>query len=41
MYSLLATCKINDVELFQWLKHTLEVIPDYPVNQLDKLFSRK
>jgi len=41
MYSLLATCKINDVEPFHWLKHTLEVIPDYPVNQLDKLLPRK
>ena len=41
IYSLLATCKINDVEPFHWLKHTLEVIPDYPVNQLDKLLPRK
>jgi len=37
IYSLLATCKINQVEPFSWLKHTLEVIPDYPANQLDKL----
>lgn len=37
IYSLLATCKINNVEPFKWLKNTLEVIPDYPANQLDKL----
>ncbi len=37
IYSLLATCKINNVEPFQWLKHTLEIIPDYRVNQLHKL----
>ncbi|VAW29183.1 Mobile element protein [hydrothermal vent metagenome] len=37
IYSLLATCKINKVEPFGWLKHTLNVIPDYPTNQLHKL----
>lgn len=37
IYSLLATCKINNVEPFNWLKNTLDVIPDYPANQLDKL----
>ena len=37
IYSLLATCKINNVEPFGWLKHTLNVIPDYPANQLHKL----
>ena len=37
IYSLLATCKINKVEPFVWLKHTLNVIPDYPANQLHKL----
>lgn len=37
VYSLLATCKINEVEPFQWLRKTLEVIPDYPANQLHKL----
>ncbi len=37
IYSLLSTCKINNVEPFGWLKHTLNVIPDYPANQLHKL----
>lgn len=37
IYSLLATCKLNDIEPFGWLKNALETIPDYPVNQLHKL----
>ena len=37
LYSLLASCKINNVEPFAWLKRTLEIIPDYPANQLHKL----
>jgi len=41
IYSLLATCKINDVEPFQWLKNTLEVIPDYPANRLEELLPVK
>ena len=40
LYSLLASCKINNVEPFAWLKHTLEIIPDYPANQLHKLLPR-
>jgi len=37
VYSLLATCKLNSVEPFAWLKNTLTIIPDYPSNQLEKL----
>ena len=37
IYSLLATCKINEVEPFTWLKQVLDIIPDYPANQLHKL----
>lgn len=37
VYSLLATCKINDVEPFAWLKHVLDIIPDYRANQLHNL----
>jgi transposase len=37
VYSLLATCKINNVEPFEWLSNTLSVISDYPANQLHKL----
>lgn len=37
IYSLLASCKINNVDPFTWLRDTLSVIPDWPVNQLHKL----
>jgi transposase len=37
LYSLLATCKINNVEPFEWLSKTLSVISDHPANQLYKL----
>jgi len=37
IYSLLATCKINNVEPFGWLRNVLATIPEYPVNQLHKL----
>jgi len=37
LYSLLATCKINNVEPFEWLSNTLSVISDHPANQLHKL----
>lgn len=37
IYSLLATCKLNDIEPYQYLKNLLEIIPDYPINQLDNL----
>jgi transposase len=41
IYSLLATCKIRDVEPFGWLKYALDTIPDYPANQLEKLLPAK
>ena len=37
MYSFLATCKINNIEPFAWLKEILSIIPDYPANQLHRL----
>ena len=37
VYSLLATCKINNVEPFEWLSKTLSQISDHPANQLHKL----
>jgi transposase len=37
IYSLLATCKINNIEPFAWLKNVLSIILDYPANQLQKL----
>lgn len=36
-YSLLATCKINDIEPLEWLTNTLSIISDHPANQLYKL----
>jgi transposase len=37
IYSLLATCKIRDVEPYAWLKAVLETVPDCPANQLENL----
>lgn len=37
MYSFLATCKINGVEPFSWLKETLTKIADHPANKLYEL----
>ncbi|MCP4138854.1 MAG: IS66 family transposase [Chloroflexi bacterium] len=37
IYSLLASCKMNDIEPFKWLKETRSKIPDYPPNQLYRL----
>jgi transposase len=28
IYSLLATCKLNDIEALEWLKNALDTIPD-------------
>ncbi|MCF8377913.1 MAG: IS66 family transposase, partial [Bacteroidales bacterium] len=41
IYSLLATCKINNIEPFHWLKNTLDTIPDHPANQLQELLPRE
>ncbi len=41
IYTFFATCKANDVNPYKWLKHTLDIIPDYKVNQLDSLIPRK
>lgn len=37
LYSFLATCKAREVEPFQWLKRTIEVMPDAKVNDLADL----
>lgn len=37
VYSLLATCKLNHIEPYGYLKNLLEIIPDYPANQLGNL----
>jgi transposase len=41
LYSFIGTCKINDVNPFEWLKNTLETIPQHPVNKLYELIPRK
>jgi transposase len=41
IYSLLATCKINEVEPFSWLKQTLDKIPDHKANRLNELLPGK
>lgn len=37
IYSLLGTCKINNVEPYTWLKDTLARIPDQSIQKLDEL----
>jgi transposase len=41
IYSLLACCKLNDVEPFQWLTNTLSILPNHPANQLHTLLPRQ
>ena len=41
LYSLLGTCKINDINPFEWLRSTLERIPNHPVNRISELLPRK
>jgi transposase len=40
MYSLLACCKINNIEPFNWLKNTLTQIQNYPANKIHELLPR-
>lgn len=41
LYSFLGTCKINDVNPFEWLRDVLRKIPTAPVNNLSVLLARK
>lgn len=41
LYSFLGTCKINDVNPFDWLRNTLEKIPTQSVNKLSEMVPRK
>lgn len=41
MYSFFATCKARDVNPYEWLKATLDKIPDHPVNRLEELLPAK
>ncbi len=37
MYTFLGTCRLNEVNPYEWLKDTLDKIPDTPVNRLNHL----
>ena len=41
LYSILASCKINDINPFDYLKNTLEKISDYPAKKIDDLLPIK
>lgn len=41
LYSFLGTCKINDINPFEWLRDVLERIPIHPVNKLNNLLPLK
>lgn len=37
LYSLMGTCKLNDVNPFSWLKNVLGIIPSHPINRIQEL----
>ena len=37
LYSLLGTCKMHNIEPYQWLKNTLEKIAIHPINKINEL----
>jgi len=37
MYSFLGTCKINNIEPFEWLSNVLKHIPDHSIQRLEEL----
>lgn len=41
LYSFLGTCKINDVNPFEWLREVLDQIPDYPITKISELLPHK
>lgn len=40
IYSFLGTCKINNIEPYQWLKETLEALPECKSSELSQLLPR-
>lgn len=41
LYSLLGTCKMNNINPFNWLKDILQRLPSYPINNIKELLPRK
>lgn len=37
IYSLFATCKLHDVNAYDWLKYVLTVIPTFPASRIEEL----
>jgi hypothetical protein len=37
MYSLLGTCRLNGIEPYAWLKHTLKRLPTLPISRVHEL----
>jgi hypothetical protein len=37
IYSLFATCKLHDVNPYDWLKHVLTVMPTFPASRIKEL----
>jgi transposase len=37
LYSLMGTCKLHDINPFDWLKNVLEMIPTHPINKIQEL----
>jgi hypothetical protein len=40
IYSFLGTCKINNVEPYQWLRDVLKKLPDHSIQKLEELLPR-
>jgi transposase len=41
LYSLLGTCKMHNIEPYQWLKSVLEKIADHPINRIEELLPHR
>jgi len=41
LYSFLGTCKLNNINAYNWLEDVLNRIPDHPVNKLQDLLPNK
>jgi transposase len=41
LYSLLGTCKMHDINPFEWMKAVLEKTPDHPINKIYELLPHR